>query len=130
MGPVWRCRGPDILRSHGWMPAFSCVAAHDSGKPQVSRQRPLNVGLVQKTRKLSRATCVESISARQVSKISHLEGAQLCLAHSRTAHEASSKIVEGKHHEMLKPRLQTRHWSCRLSARLVQPAALLFTALP
>jgi hypothetical protein len=42
----------------------------------------------------------------------------------------SSKIVEGKCHEMFKSRLQSRHWSCRLSARLVQQAALLFKALP
>jgi hypothetical protein len=42
----------------------------------------------------------------------------------------SSKIVEGKRHEMFKSRLQSRHWSCRLSARLVQQAALLFKALP
>ena len=43
---------------------------------------------------------------------------------------ASSKIVKGKCHEMFKSRLQSRHWSCCLSARLVQQAALLFKALP
>jgi hypothetical protein len=42
----------------------------------------------------------------------------------------SSKIVEGKRHEMFKSRLQSRHWSCRLSARLAQQATLLFKALP
>jgi hypothetical protein len=41
-----------------------------------------------------------------------------------------SKIVEGKRHEMFKSRLQSRHWSCRLSARLVQQTSLLFKALP
>ena len=39
---------------------------------------------------------------------------------------ASSKIMEGKRHETFKSRLQSRHWSCCLSARLVQQAALLF----
>jgi len=41
----------------------------------------------------------------------------------------SSKLVEGKRHEMFKSRLQSPHWSCRLSA-MVQQAALLFKALP
>ena len=41
-----------------------------------------------------------------------------------------SKIVGGKRHEMLKSLLQSRDWSCRLSARLVQQATLLFKALP
>jgi hypothetical protein len=36
--------------------------------------------------------------------------------------------VEGKRHEMFKSKLQPRHWSCRLSARLVQQTSLLFKA--
>jgi hypothetical protein len=41
----------------------------------------------------------------------------------------SSKIVEGKCHEMFKSRLQSRYWSGRLSARLVQQATLLFNEM-
>src|SRR5262249_62341396 len=41
-----------------------------------------------------------------------------------------STIVEGRRHEMFKSRLQSRHRPCRLSARLVQQAALLFQTLP
>ena len=41
----------------------------------------------------------------------------------------SSEIVEGKRHEVFKPRLQSRHWSRRLPAGLVQQASLLFKAM-
>jgi hypothetical protein len=46
-------------------------------------------------------------------------------------HEAppSSKIVEGKRHEMFKPALLSWNRSCLLSARLVWQATLLFKAL-
>ena len=53
-----------------------------------------------------------------------------CFAAWAYGRPPSSKIVEGKHHEMFKSGMQSRHWSCRLSARLVQQAALLFKALP
>ena len=41
----------------------------------------------------------------------------------------SSEIVEGKRHEVFKPRLQSRRWSRRLPAGLVQQASLLFKAM-
>src|SRR6516225_2399927 len=41
----------------------------------------------------------------------------------------SSEIVEGKRHEVFKPQLQSRHWSRRLPAGLVQQASLLFKAV-
>ena len=41
-----------------------------------------------------------------------------------------AKIAEGKCHEMFKSRLQSRHWSRRLSPWVVQQTSLLFKTLP